>query len=197
MTDFELGAVGDCIVTRPLARAATVCRDAARPSVDATPCSETSRRSSSTCGRSPARPTRLPATGRWHRRPAVAADLATIGFDLVGRANNHALDWGLEGMRESSRWLDQAGIVHAGVGENAGQARAPGLSGDDRRSGRAGLVHHHLPRDQRGIASPRCGAGPAGSGRPAADPDAAPACPSSCVWPQRAAKPRSGRRARR
>jgi poly-gamma-glutamate synthesis protein (capsule biosynthesis protein) len=57
--------------------------------------------------------------------PAVARDLRTMGFAMVSRANNHALDWGLEGMRETSRWLDEAGIVHAGAGETHGLARAP------------------------------------------------------------------------
>ncbi len=57
--------------------------------------------------------------------PAVARDLRTMGFAMVSRANNHALDWGIEGMRETGRWLDEAGIVYAGVGETNGSARAP------------------------------------------------------------------------
>src|SRR3984957_12429855 len=57
--------------------------------------------------------------------PPVARDLRAMGFGIVSRANNHSLDWGLEGMRETSRRLDEAGIVHAGIGENRGQARAP------------------------------------------------------------------------
>ena len=57
--------------------------------------------------------------------PAAARDLKSMGFSIVSRANNHALDWGPEGMRETSRWLDEAGIVHAGVGETRGLARAP------------------------------------------------------------------------
>ena len=55
--------------------------------------------------------------------PAVARDLKTIGFDVMSRANNHATDWGLEGMRQTSRALDEAGIVHAGVGEHRAEAR--------------------------------------------------------------------------
>ena len=51
-------------------------------------------------------------------------DLRALGFDLVSRANNHAMDYGIEGMRETSRWLDEAGIVYAGIGENRGDARA-------------------------------------------------------------------------
>jgi poly-gamma-glutamate synthesis protein (capsule biosynthesis protein) len=57
--------------------------------------------------------------------PEVARDLKTMGFSIVGRANNHSLDWGLEGMRETSRWLDDAGIPFAGVGETLRAARAP------------------------------------------------------------------------
>jgi poly-gamma-glutamate synthesis protein (capsule biosynthesis protein) len=48
-----------------------------------------------------------------------------MGFDLVGRANNHSQDWGLEGMRETARWLDEAGIPYAGAGESHRRARAP------------------------------------------------------------------------
>lgn len=56
--------------------------------------------------------------------PGVAKDLRALGFDVVSRANNHAMDYGIEGMRETGRWLDEAGIAWAGVGENRGQARA-------------------------------------------------------------------------
>lgn len=57
--------------------------------------------------------------------PDVATDLKAMGLAIVSRANNHAQDWGLEGMRETSRWLDEAGISHAGAGETHGLARAP------------------------------------------------------------------------
>src|SRR5262245_3252021 len=57
--------------------------------------------------------------------PEVARDLKSMGFSIVGRANNHSLDWGLEGMRETSRWLDDAGIPYAGAGETHRAARAP------------------------------------------------------------------------
>jgi poly-gamma-glutamate synthesis protein (capsule biosynthesis protein) len=70
--------------------------------------------------------------------PAVAADFARLGFTLMSRANNHALDWGIEGMRETSRWLDEAGVVHAGIGEHRGLARAPAYK--ETPQGRVGLV---------------------------------------------------------
>jgi poly-gamma-glutamate capsule biosynthesis protein CapA/YwtB (metallophosphatase superfamily) len=58
--------------------------------------------------------------------PAVAQDLSAMGFDVMSRANNHAVDWGAEGMRETTHWTDEAGIVTAGVGEDQGLARAAG-----------------------------------------------------------------------
>ena len=70
--------------------------------------------------------------------PAVAPDLKAIGFDIMSRANNHAYDWGIDGMRETTEVLDQAGIVHAGVGENLAQAAAPHFV--ETRRGRVGLV---------------------------------------------------------
>lgn len=43
---------------------------------------------------------------------------------MVSRANNHTLDWGVEGMRETSRALNENGITHAGAGENLAEAGA-------------------------------------------------------------------------
>jgi poly-gamma-glutamate capsule biosynthesis protein CapA/YwtB (metallophosphatase superfamily) len=70
--------------------------------------------------------------------PEVARDLSQMGFDLVSRANNHALDWGVEGMRETSHWLEGAGIAYAGAGENLGLAQAAGYF--EGAKGRVALV---------------------------------------------------------
>ncbi|MCK1312015.1 CapA family protein [Bradyrhizobium sp. 23] len=56
--------------------------------------------------------------------PELGPDLKAMGFNIVSRANNHTLDWGVEGMRETGRLLDQNGIVHSGAGENLAQAGA-------------------------------------------------------------------------
>jgi poly-gamma-glutamate synthesis protein (capsule biosynthesis protein) len=65
--------------------------------------------------------------GAWLRSdPRIVGDLRAMGFDLLNRANNHATDWGLEGMRETDRRLDEAGIAHAGTGEDRAAARAAG-----------------------------------------------------------------------
>ncbi len=70
--------------------------------------------------------------------PEVAKDLKALGFDLTSRSNNHATDWGLEGMRLTSQALDEAGLVHAGVGEHLAAARAGRYL--DTNKGRVGLV---------------------------------------------------------
>jgi len=137
---FTLCAVGDCIVTRPLSG---YLRDAGfRRAMD------TFRDGDARFGN--CETTIGDVAGRggypfaWDydmpllSEPAVAADLARLGFQLMSRANNHALDWNLAGMRETSRLLDAAGIVHAGVGERLGEARAARYL--ETPKGRVGLV---------------------------------------------------------
>ncbi len=70
--------------------------------------------------------------------PGIARDLADLGFDMLSRANNHTTDWGVEGMRETSRHLDEAGLVHAGAGETRAEARAGRYFETPR--GRVGMV---------------------------------------------------------
>jgi poly-gamma-glutamate synthesis protein (capsule biosynthesis protein) len=65
--------------------------------------------------------------------PLQAADtLSFAGVDLVSVANNHVLDFGVEGMRDTVEQLQRHGIHYAGAGENREQAERPGLvrSGD-------------------------------------------------------------------
>jgi poly-gamma-glutamate capsule biosynthesis protein CapA/YwtB (metallophosphatase superfamily) len=56
--------------------------------------------------------------------PSVAKDLKEMGLKICSRANNHDTDWGVDGMRETDRWLDEAGVLHAGTGETRSLARA-------------------------------------------------------------------------
>jgi poly-gamma-glutamate capsule biosynthesis protein CapA/YwtB (metallophosphatase superfamily) len=55
--------------------------------------------------------------------PALANDLAWAGFNLVARANNHAADFGIEGMQLTTEYISRAGIVQAGVGQSLREAR--------------------------------------------------------------------------
>jgi len=74
--------------------------------------------------------------------PAVAADLAELGFAMMSRANNHAMDWGADGLRETGRHADAAGIIHAGAGDTLAAARAPRYH--DTANGRVALVSMYL-----------------------------------------------------
>jgi len=54
---------------------------------------------------------------------SVVNELKRMGVRIMTDANNHTLDAGLEGMFETHRLLDEAGIVHAGSGKNLADAR--------------------------------------------------------------------------
>ena len=70
--------------------------------------------------------------------PAMAADYKAMGIDIVSVANNHATDFGEEGLLDSMALLDASGIAHAGAGRNLDEARAGGFY--DTPKGRVGLV---------------------------------------------------------
>jgi len=55
-----------------------------------------------------------------------AWEVAAIGINLVSMANNHALDFGPEGLADCLRALDHAGITHAGAGLTLAAAHEPG-----------------------------------------------------------------------
>jgi poly-gamma-glutamate capsule biosynthesis protein CapA/YwtB (metallophosphatase superfamily) len=58
--------------------------------------------------------------------PEVARDLRAMGISVVSKANNHATDWGAEGLRATLDTLTAAGIIQAGSGPGLNEARAPG-----------------------------------------------------------------------
>ncbi len=62
--------------------------------------------------------------GTWMRTdPPILKDLVWAGFDLVSRANNHAGDFGPVGSQITSRYVREAGLVEAGVGNSLREAR--------------------------------------------------------------------------
>ena len=69
-------------------------------------------------------------------------ELAAIGINMVSMANNHALDFGPEGLKESLRALDQASIAHAGAGLTLAAARAPGTKRVQSRTTRFSLLSY-------------------------------------------------------
>jgi poly-gamma-glutamate synthesis protein (capsule biosynthesis protein) len=65
-------------------------------------------------------------------------ELKWAGFNLLSVANNHSLDYGIDGLRANLHALDAAGLVYAGAGENLAFARAPGYL--DTKKGRVALI---------------------------------------------------------
>jgi poly-gamma-glutamate synthesis protein (capsule biosynthesis protein) len=75
------------------------------------------------------------ATQRWHdgqfktfsfrAKPEAVETLRLARVDFACLANNHAADFGMDGLLETVRVLDEAGIAHAGAGRNSDLASAP------------------------------------------------------------------------
>jgi len=57
----------------------------------------------------------------------VSTALRTAGFNVVSLANNHTLDYGVDGLTQTIEALDAAGIKHAGAGANLKAARQPAV----------------------------------------------------------------------
>lgn len=57
--------------------------------------------------------------------PALVKELVWAGFDLVSRANNHTGDYAVGAMRLTTKYVTEAGLVQAGVGESLPEAREP------------------------------------------------------------------------
>jgi len=55
-----------------------------------------------------------------------AWEVAAIGINLVSLSNNHALDFGPEGLTDCLGALDRAGITYAGAGLTLAEAHEPG-----------------------------------------------------------------------
>ncbi len=50
--------------------------------------------------------------------PALAPGLADIGFDILGLANNHSLNFGREGLETTRRYIGSAGMFYYGDPDN-------------------------------------------------------------------------------
>ncbi|MBN6206196.1 CapA family protein [Ralstonia pickettii] len=64
--------------------------------------------------------------GTWaSAHPTVISDLRDYGFNCVAWANNHTLDYLYTGLEKTKDYLEKAGFIHAGAGENLREASAP------------------------------------------------------------------------
>jgi poly-gamma-glutamate capsule biosynthesis protein CapA/YwtB (metallophosphatase superfamily) len=57
--------------------------------------------------------------------PHLLEDLKWLGVNLASCTNNHAFDYGEDGILATCGYLDAAGIVHAGTGRNLREERSP------------------------------------------------------------------------
>jgi poly-gamma-glutamate synthesis protein (capsule biosynthesis protein) len=55
--------------------------------------------------------------------PALVKELVWAGFDMVSRANNHSGDYGVLGMNLTTKYVQEAGLIQAGVGQSLAEAR--------------------------------------------------------------------------
>ena len=134
---FTVAAVGDCIIVRPVSQTPGF-GPVGKIVHDADVAFGNFEGTALDLARTPAVP-QAEFGGVWILgTPSVAKDLKSIGFDVMSRANNHATDWGLEGMRQTNRALDEAGIVHAGAAEHRAAARAARFFDTDK--GRVALI---------------------------------------------------------
>ncbi len=70
--------------------------------------------------------------------PGLLEDLKWLGINLMSCANNHAFDYGEQGIIANIHHLDSFGISHAGTGRNMAEARSPAYL--DTRGGRVALI---------------------------------------------------------
>lgn len=75
----------------------------------------------------PVRWTRTRKVFHFRAPPQAVRVLHAAGVRAVSLANNHVLDFEETGLRDTLRHLDEAGIVHAGAGENLEEAREPAV----------------------------------------------------------------------
>ena len=71
--------------------------------------------------------------------PWGAEELAWMGIDCLGTANNHIMDWGPAGLFSTLESLERAGLSHAGTGRDLAEAAQPGYH--DGPAGRVAQVN--------------------------------------------------------
>lgn len=88
--------------------------------------------------------------------PEVLTDLMEFGFNLTSFNNNHAMDFSYPGLLATLDYVNEAGIVNAGVGRNLAEAAAPKYL--ETNNGRVALISINAnfdPSMMAGDRSPR------------------------------------------
>lgn len=90
--------------------------------------------------------------GTWAvARPEVLQDLKQLGFNMMAWANNHTIDWNIDGMLTTMKHLDDNNCIHAGVGINLAEASQPRYL--DTPEGRVALIGVTSTISEWGMAS--------------------------------------------
>jgi len=63
----------------------------------------------------------------YRMNPDNIACLTAAGIDFCSLANNHVLDWGYAGLKETLETLNSVQIKHAGAGDHLGEAESPAI----------------------------------------------------------------------
>jgi poly-gamma-glutamate capsule biosynthesis protein CapA/YwtB (metallophosphatase superfamily) len=93
-----------------------------------------------------------------------AEELAALGVDVVGQANDHATDYGQDGMSDTRALLGVAGLVTAGAGADLDEARTAAMIGGARKAAVVAVAISAAPESMatatRGIVNGRPGVNP-------------------------------------
>ncbi len=68
---------------------------------------------------------KVPKEFNFKMHPKYCRVLLSGGVDIVNIANNHTLDYGIQGMEDTIHYLDSVGVKHVGGGRNLAEAREP------------------------------------------------------------------------
>jgi poly-gamma-glutamate synthesis protein (capsule biosynthesis protein) len=114
---------------------------------------------------------RSPKSFYFRADPAAIKALRAGNIRFVSLANNHAMDFEIEGLRDTLRYLDEAGIAHAGAGVDAPAAAAPAFVEIGSLRIAVFAITDNLPKAAAGRTSPGiCYVDPVtGVGGPTAD----------------------------
>jgi len=90
--------------------------------------------------------------GTWAvARPGVLEDIKSLGFNMMAWANNHTIDWNIDGILTTMKHLDERKCLHAGVGINLAEASQPRYL--DTPQGRVALIGVTSTISEWGMAS--------------------------------------------
>jgi poly-gamma-glutamate synthesis protein (capsule biosynthesis protein) len=101
--------------------------------------------------------------------PIAATSLAAAGVDAVGLANNHSLDYGVDGLRETLAYLSANRVASSGAGETLAAALAPAVL--ERFGARIAVLGFADVPSEAGYDMGAWAAGPASPGIAWADPE--------------------------